>query len=474
MPPADRLVDRIAQRDPVDDGVARRSVVPPAARRTLWLAAAWTGIGSALLAAIVSIVVVAVLWLPASSGSGGADSVIRGGLLTFLAALHAGVTVDGMSTAFVPLGLTILLGLVAWRAGCGLADAADDLDEDRPRPLLLAGAVQALGFALSCTVAAALATLGTSSVPVIGVFGAAFVLFAVTGGTAFVRWSALGEQLGARTPPGAVRVVRAAIAGVLAYVGVGALLVGAAVVVAHHRVEALSAQVGGGWSGVPILLLGVLAAPNAAVAGAAYLAGPGFAVGSGNHVSVLTTAHGTLPAFPVLGALPSGHGATWPVWALVGVLPVVGGACVARAVRAAAGWGARFRDAACAALLAVPIGLVLAWQAGGAIGSGRLHAIGASPWQFGLALGVALAVAGSAVLGVAALVTQLRGRESVAPPSAVLRSTRAVLAAGAAAYRATMQPDTADPHEDDEDDKREDDEADEDDAGGRGGSKLAG
>ena len=40
---------RIAQRDPVDDGAARRSVVPPAARRSLWLAAAWTGVGTALV-----------------------------------------------------------------------------------------------------------------------------------------------------------------------------------------------------------------------------------------------------------------------------------------------------------------------------------------------------------------------------------------------------------------------------------------
>ena len=461
MPVVERRPGRIAQRDPVDDGAARRSVVPPAARRSLWLAAAWTGVGTALFAAIVSIVVVSVLWLPASGGSGGAGSVIRAGLLTFLAAVHAGITVDGMSTAFVPLGLTILLGLVAWRAGCGLADAADDLDEDRPRQLALAGGVQALAFATTAAVAAAVATLGTSSVPVVGVFAAAFVLFAVTGGCAFVRWSALGDELGARTPPWVRRAVRAATAGVLTYLGAGALLAGAAVIVHHARVEALSAQVGGGWSGVPVLLLGILTAPNAAVAGAAYLSGPGFALGTGSHVSAVSTAHGTLPAFPVLGAVPSGHGASWPVWALIGVLPVLAGATVAAAVRPAERWRLRFRDAGAAAVLAAGLGLVLAWQGGGAIGSGRLNAIGASPWQFGLALGVALAAGTAVVLAVAALVARLRRRAEFAAPSAVLRSTRAVLAAGAAAYRGPARPDG-------DDDAR-------DDAAARGdGGKLAG
>jgi hypothetical protein len=68
------------------------------------------------------------------------------------------------------------------------------------------------------------------------------------------------------------------------------------------------------------------------------------------------------------------------------------------------GWLARLRQVGIAALVAGLIGMVLAWQGGGAIGSGRLNAIGASPWQFGAALCVQLAVLGSLGLAGAALI----------------------------------------------------------------------
>ena len=81
------------------------------------------------------------------------------------------------------------------------------------------------------------------------------------------------------------------------------------------RVEEISRQLGGGWSGIPVLLLGVLAAPNAVIAALAYLLGPGFAIGAGATVSVGSGAHGVVPAFPLLGALPHGRptpSSGWP------------------------------------------------------------------------------------------------------------------------------------------------------------------
>jgi hypothetical protein len=73
----------------------RRSVVPEAAGRSLWLAAIWTGVGAAAVCATLAIVAVAICWLPVSGASGHSISAVRAGLLTFLAALHGGVTVDG-------------------------------------------------------------------------------------------------------------------------------------------------------------------------------------------------------------------------------------------------------------------------------------------------------------------------------------------------------------------------------------------
>lgn len=394
-----------------EDESTRRSVVPEAAGRSLWLAAAWTGVGAAVVCATLAIVVVAICWLPAAGGSGASGhsvSAIKAGVLSFLAALHGGVTVDGMTSWFVPLGLTVVVGLAAWRAGSGLADAAESLAERDPLRLALAGAVQSVSFMSACLVGVPFATLGTSDVPFLGVGVAALLLFSVTGGLAFVRSSALAGWLSTRVPAYLAAVPRAAAVVVAVYLGVGALVVGAAVLVHHSQVEALSQQVGGGWGGVPVLLLGVLAAPNAVIAGSSYLAGPGFAVGSDSAVSAAHTTHGGLPAFPLLGAMPQGPGATTVVWGVLVTTALLAGAALARAAGRSPGWWPRQREVLLGAAGAGLLMAVLAWQGGGAIGDGRLRAVGASPWRVGLAVSAQVLVVASVVTGAVAAWHRLR------------------------------------------------------------------
>lgn len=395
---------------PVDheDDAARRSVVPEAAGRSLWLASVWTGVGAAAVCATLAIVAVAVCWLPVSGPSGHSRSAIHAGVLTFLAALHGGVTVDGTPATFLPLGLMIIVGLTAWRAGSGLADAANSLDEADPIRLGLAGAAQAVSFMVACLVAVPFAALGTSNAPFVGVGLASLVLFTVTGGVAFVRSSALADVVTQRVPTAAGPILRAAAAGVAGYLGIGALLVAGSLVVHADRVGALSQQVGGGWGSVPILLLGVLAAPNSVIAGAAYLAGPGFAVGTGGTASALSTAHGVLPAFPLLGAMPEGHGATGPVWWLIALTPLAAGLMLARLAGRAEGWLARLGTALAAASAAGVVMFLLAWQGGGGIGGGRLQSVGASPWRLGSFVAVELSVVACAALGLAFVGQRLR------------------------------------------------------------------
>ena len=404
---------------PDDD--ARRSVVPPAAARSLWLAAVWTGVGAALVGAVVAIVAVAVFWLPAAGEAGSAGSAVRAGLITFLSATRGGVTVGGLDSAFLPLGLTLALGVIAWRAGSGLADAADDLDERDPRRLVQAALVQALAFAVACAVLAALSPLGTSSAPPVGAFLGGFVLFVITGGVALVRGSSLRDAWSATTPDWFASAARVVVAVVAVYLAAGALLVAASLVAHHTEVERLSREVGGGWSGVPVLLLGLLAAPNAAIAGAAYLAGPGFAVGDGTTVALGSSPRGTLPSFPILAAIPHGP-AGWFGWLLAVLTPLIAGAyAAALARRAVDPWTTLARGAGGAAL----VGVVLAWQGGGAIGSGRLHAVGASPWQFGLAVGVGAGLAGAVVLGLQSIGDVLRDRQADDPEYIPLAGTGA-------------------------------------------------
>ena len=381
-----------------------RSVVPTAARLSLWRAAAWTGLAPVVVAGMLGIVAVAVCWLPASGTSGNAGSVIRAGLLTYLAALHGGITVDGVATQFVPLGLTLIVASLAWRAGTGLADAAAELDDEQPPGRLVrAGALQAAVFAVAGALLARLVPLGTSHVNPLAAGVAGLLLFAVTGSMAFARAAGLLEGVSDRLRG----AVRAAGSGLLIYVGAGALLAGVSLVWHRDRVELLSQQIGGGWSGVPVLLLGVLAAPNAAVAGASYLAGPGFALGVGSPVTLNGAGHGTLPAFPLLGAVPDAP-ANSATWLLVTAAPIVGGLVVVRSVRArAAGAEAWLRLGAALATLAA-LGGVAAWLAGGAVGSGRLSAVGASPWQFGLAIAGGTAAVAAPALGALTLLARLR------------------------------------------------------------------
>lgn len=383
--------------------------MPDVAGKSLWLAAAWTGIGAAVIGATLGVFAVAILWMPASGASGHWTSTVRAGLLTFLAALHGGVTVDGTDAHFLPLGLLMVVGWAAWRAGAVLADTAWSIEETDSVRLLVAGSAQTAAFSVSCLVAVPFAHLGTSSVPVLGVGCAAAVLFSLTGGVAFVRWSALGARVIDRLPSMLPRCARAAAAGLAAYVGLGALLVAGSLVVRHIRVTELSNQVGGGWAGVPILALGVMTAPNAVVAAMSYLAGPGFAVGSGTVVAVTAGgAHGVLPSFPLLGAVPDGPGAASYVWPVLVVAPLVAGVAVTRIVRGAGRFWFRLRDAVLSAALAGVLMAVLAWQAGGSIGNGRLATIGASPARAGLAVGVAIGTAAGAVLCVLALWRRLR------------------------------------------------------------------
>jgi hypothetical protein len=396
-------------------------VVPPAAGRSLSLSAAWTGLGPAVLGAVLGIAGVALCWLPASGATGNAGSAIRAGVLTFLAALHGGITVDGVDADFVPLGLTALVGLVCWRAGTGLADAAAELGE-HPRPQLLqAAALQAFVFAAVCAVAAPVFRLGTSSVSPLAAGLAGVLLFAVTGTVAFLRASgALDDVL----PPDLLAVARGALTASTIYLGAGALLVAASLLMHRDRVELLSAQVGGGWSGAPVLLLGILAAPNAAVAGASYLAGPGFAVGSGSAVSLGSSVHGTLPAFPVLGAVPTGPG-NGGAWLLVAAAPLTAGLAAVRVARGASTRAEVWRRLAAVLGATALLGLVLAWLAGGAIGSGRLSMVGASPWQFGLAMaGGVAAVAVPSLAGLTALAWwRARGEDEDEPSfAAALRA----------------------------------------------------
>ena len=125
-----------------------------------------------------------------------------------------------------------------------------------------------------------------------------------------------------------------------------------------------------------LLLAGLALLPNAAVWGAAWLAGPGFAVGVGTAVGPFGHELGPVPSLPLLAALPGGGVPEW-VAVLVLAVPVLAGAGCRRPRRARArapvtAAGRTALEAAAAGPLAGVVLGVLAWLSGGAVGGERL------------------------------------------------------------------------------------------------------
>lgn len=362
--------------------------VPDRVSGSWWQAAAWTGAGAAVVGTAIAVAVAVACWLPNAGASGRPVSAIRAGALAFLSAQRGGIDLDGTRVAFVPLAMTLVVAVIGWRASNLLADVLDRRRRPSRTRVLAAAAVQSASYAAACAAIAVVSPLGSTSVPLTRVTVASALLFAIVTATS-LAWTSRRRRWWPVSLPGYVWPgLQAAAGAVCVYLGAGALLVAGSLVAHAGQVTQLSRMVGGGLSGIPLLVIGVLCAPNATVAGAAYLAGPGFSVGTGTAVTAFATSHGTLPAFPLLGAIPSGHGAPAVVRVLL-VLTVFGAGGVAvrlvrRGVRNDIGeLLCRLTVAAAGAGAAMA---ALGWLSGGAVGSGRLRLLGPSPGQLGLAV----------------------------------------------------------------------------------------
>ncbi|MCW2724430.1 MAG: hypothetical protein JWN35_1351, partial [Frankiales bacterium] len=153
--------------------------------------------------------------------------------------------------------------------------------------------------------------------------------------------------------------------------------------------------------GVALLLLGLLFIPNAAVWGAAWLAGPGFHVGVDTAVGPFGTTLGPVPALPLLAGLPGAISPWLGVLALA--VPLAAGAFAGLLVTrrlAEASWRRAAAEAALAGPCAGLVAGLAGWLSGGPAGGARLTDVGPSPWQLGLAVAVEVAVGAAVYAGV--------------------------------------------------------------------------
>ncbi|MER5294819.1 DUF6350 family protein [Streptomyces pharetrae] len=370
------------------------------------------GLGLGSLTALVML-----LWISSpypDSGPGGALHVAAS--LWLLAHGAELVRTDTVSGLPVPVGLTplLLLLLPAWLLHRAARDAVEG-DRGNEGPAVRARTAWAgvvLGY-LGVGAAVVLYTAGGALRPSWLWTGLSLPLVAGVAAGAGV-WSAYGCPRGPMDGahgvpalmPGALRrllrepgaepgrgrlevAARAAAAGTAAHVGGGALLVAVSLVWHGGAARVAFTQLTEGWSDrFAVLLLCLALLPNAAVWGAAYALGPGFALGVGRVTGPLSAAPAPLlPPFPLLAAVPEAGPGTPLHWA-AGAVPVAAGLTVGWFVaRAGDGWsrgrtalGALLAAGLCAVALAVLAGL-----AGGPLGAGRLARFGPVWWQTGAA-----------------------------------------------------------------------------------------
>jgi hypothetical protein len=402
----------------------------------LWLQGALETAQAAIISALAAVAPIVAVWATAGFQNTAFDSLARlagqawlliHGVPLELAAVGpgaAGKAGSGMLT-LIPLGLTLIPFLLAWRAGRRLARASytDQLWQallgswvvysafgaatgfvcrtaDVVINLWYALLIPLIPFALGMVVGARREAGSWSRL--IGVDAVAWI----SRTSQHSRWA--GSYLASSAKAGFVALASA--------LALSCALLAADLLIHWNLViavyEALDAGAMGG-AALTLAQLGFL--PNLAVFALAWTSGAGFAMGVGSQVGPLGTATGPLPSIPVFAAIPSGS-LDYGFVALV--VPVLAGVL--------AGWWflregenhfdewlsikvhARWFTATVSTLgLGVLIGAVsgllagaLAWLAGGSAGLGRLTEIGPDPlW---MAVWLAAEVGIGVVIGYAA------------------------------------------------------------------------
>ncbi len=360
------------------------SVPPGTPVRALSTSAALGGALAALVTLVLCLALALIGWFLADAGAhGDTTDALRVGADAWLVGHGSHLDLTGLPIGIVPLTLTMVLVLGAYRGGRWSARHALEVADDRT----LAGGVAAFaGAYVVLAVLVCVVATGAGATPGLGrtVLGA--VLVSVLAG-------GLGQAVGterydawlAQVPVWSREVLLGALTGALVVFAAGAVLVAVSLLFSLNEASAvltsLDLSIGDALTYTVVM---ALVAPNLALLGSAYLIGPGFAVGTGTVVSATSVSLGAIPAFPVLAALP-GEGPT-PGWlVLLTAVPVVAAAYGVWVTGSAARQDeqpapaydlAAIRGAAAGLGGGILITLAIS-LAGGSLGTGRLTDIGA-------------------------------------------------------------------------------------------------
>ncbi|GGI48107.1 hypothetical protein BCL57_002829 [Agromyces flavus] len=173
---------------------------------------------------------------------------------------------------------------------------------------------------------------------------------------------------------------RIGVGSAMGVIAVAAVLVTVRIVVEHPTIIGLSQALAAGVDGgIAIVLAELALLPNLIIWAAAWILGPGFALGAGTTVSPSVTLIGPVPGLPLLGALPAEGAPLGVLWLALPVLLGFGGAAlVARSApdRDGEPWWVTLAVGLASGGVAGAVLGVLAACSAGAVGPGRLAEVG--------------------------------------------------------------------------------------------------
>lgn len=404
----------LARKDTVRVPIQRR---PPSSRRAPLLVAA---LFATLWAALLSYLpVTAVIGLARTlEGSGGLAGAAHAGAAGWLLGHGVPIGTSIGPLALAPLLLTMLMIWRLNRAGLHVTRATGARHSGSIRRALLVTAVVGVAYSVVGALTAVLVdgrgtevstVRAASHFLVLGLFGTLLGALRGTGAVA---------TLARRVPPAVRHGVRTGLVASFLVLAAGAMIGGLAVALGGAQATKIISGYQTGVAGqAGLVLVSAGYAVNASIWVAAYLLGPGFALGTGTSIGLTDVSYGPPPMIPLVAGLPEGPmGASG---SLLLALPVIAGAVAGwtltqrlrfgrdsawRATRKPAATEPSWPLVVLSGLLAGPVAGVilglLCWVSGGALGSGRLAEIGPDPLRVGLVAAIVVAV--SVSLGAAA------------------------------------------------------------------------
>jgi hypothetical protein len=401
----------------------------------LWLQGALESAQAAIISALIVAAPIVAVWATAGFQNTATDSLARLAgqawllihgvpLLLETAAQGSAALPDAGTLSLIPLGLSLIPFLLAWRAGRRLARASYT---DQLWQALLGSWLMYAGFGLATGFICRTGEVGINLWSAALIPLVPFALGMVIGarreagswsrliGVDAVAWLARTSQHSRWAGSYLGSAVKAGFVALMASLAMSAVLLAATFFIHWNLViavyEGLDAGAAGG-AALTIAQIGFL--PNLAVFALAWTSGSGFALGVGSQAGALGTAVGPLPSIPVFAALPAGP---LDFGAVALVVPVLAGTLAGwwflragenhfdewLSIKISARWfTATVSTLVLGAIVGAAAGLLaagLAWLARGSAGIGRLTDIGPDPFR--TALFVAAEVGIGVVIGYA-------------------------------------------------------------------------